>query len=96
MCEQFEIEHRLNPPLHPQTNGMVERFNNRIGDIVNQTRFGAAAELERFVTTSKSTTPTVINPLPVEVVRKWWVYVFIIDSDAFLLQFCFHCGAGIG
>ena len=46
LCRQFEIEHRLIPPRHPQTNGMVERFNGRISDIVNQTRFGSAAELE--------------------------------------------------
>jgi hypothetical protein len=46
LCKQFEIEHRLIPPRHPQTNGMVERFNGRISDIVNQTRFGSAAELE--------------------------------------------------
>ena len=46
LCKQFDIEHRLIPPRHPQTNGMVERFNGRIGDLVNQTRFGSAAELE--------------------------------------------------
>lgn len=46
LCKQFEIEHRLIPPRHPQTNGMVERFNGRISDIVNQTRFGSASELE--------------------------------------------------
>jgi transposase InsO family protein len=46
LCKQFEIDHRLIPPRHPQTNGMVERFNGRISDIVNQTRFGSAAELE--------------------------------------------------
>ena len=45
-CKKFEIEHRLIPPRHPQTNGMVERFNGRISDIVNQTRFGSASELE--------------------------------------------------
>ena len=45
LCKQFDIEHRLIFPLHPQTNGMVERFNGRIGEIVNQTRFGSAAEL---------------------------------------------------
>ena len=46
LCKQFDIEHRLIPPRHPQTNGMVERFNGRISDIVDQTRFGSAAELE--------------------------------------------------
>ena len=45
-CKQSDIEHRLIPPRHPQTNGMVERFNGRISDIVNQTRFGSSAELE--------------------------------------------------
>ncbi len=34
------------PPRHPQTNGMAERFNGRISEIVNQTRFESAAELE--------------------------------------------------
>jgi len=34
LCKQFDIEHRLIPPRHPQTNGMVERFNGRISDIV--------------------------------------------------------------
>lgn len=46
LCKQLGIEYRLIPPRHPQTNGMVERFNGRISDIVNQTRFGSAAELE--------------------------------------------------
>jgi hypothetical protein len=46
LCQKFAIEHRLIPPRHPQTNGMVERFNGRISDIVNQTRFASAAELE--------------------------------------------------
>ena len=33
-------------PAHRlQTNGMVERFNGRIGKVVNQTRFASAAEL---------------------------------------------------
>src|SRR4051794_5556715 len=31
---------------HPQTNGMVERFNGRISDLVNQIRFPSAAELD--------------------------------------------------
>jgi transposase InsO family protein len=46
LCKDLKIEHRLISPGHPQTNGMVERFNARISEIVNQTRFGSAAELE--------------------------------------------------
>lgn len=45
-CASLGIEHRLSPPRHPQTNGMVERFNGRISELVKQTRFDSAAELE--------------------------------------------------
>ena len=45
-CKALNIEHRLCPPRHPQTNGMVERFNARISEVLNQTRFASAAELE--------------------------------------------------
>ena len=33
-CALFAIQHRLTKPRHPQTNGMVERFNGRISDIL--------------------------------------------------------------
>lgn len=45
-CKALNIEHRLCPPRHPQTNRMVERFNARISEVVNQTRFTSAAYLE--------------------------------------------------
>lgn len=45
-CKALKIEHRLCPPRHPQTNGMVERFNGRISEVVSQTRFASAAELQ--------------------------------------------------
>jgi transposase InsO family protein len=45
-CKSLNIEHRLSPPRHPQTNGMVERFNGRISEVVQQTRFASGAELE--------------------------------------------------
>jgi transposase InsO family protein len=44
-CKALGIEHRLSPPRHPQTNGMVERFNARVGEVVAQTRFASAKEL---------------------------------------------------
>jgi len=46
LCLQPAIEHRLIPPRHSQTNGMVECFNGRISEVANQTRFASRAELE--------------------------------------------------
>lgn len=49
-CVELGIEHRLCPPRHPQTNGMVERFNGRISELIAQTRFKSAHELETTLT----------------------------------------------
>ena len=49
-CSSVGIEHRMCPPRHPQTNGMVERFNGRISDLVKQTRFASAAEIDTTLT----------------------------------------------
>ena len=40
LCQELGIEHRLTKPYSPQTNGMVERFNGRIADILRTHRFG--------------------------------------------------------
>jgi len=45
-CTALGIEHRLIPPRTPQMNGMVERFNGRISELVKQTRFANSTELE--------------------------------------------------
>lgn len=37
-CDAMKVEHRLIPPTHPQTNGMVERFNGRISELVSQSK----------------------------------------------------------
>lgn len=46
-CQSQAIEHRLTKPKHPQTNGMVERFNGRIADILKTTRFDSSADLKQ-------------------------------------------------
>ena len=50
VCEKFSIDHRLIRPRHPQTNGIVERFNGRIGELIEQIRFASAADLESTLT----------------------------------------------
>ena len=47
LCAELGIEHRLTPPKSPQTNGMVERFNGRIADVLKTNRFDSALDLEQ-------------------------------------------------
>jgi len=44
-CAEHTIEHRLIPPRKPQTNGMVERFNGRIAEVLQTHRFDSTADL---------------------------------------------------
>jgi transposase InsO family protein len=48
-CERIKAEHRLTKPRHPQTNGMVERFNGRISDLLQTTRFASSNELAEAI-----------------------------------------------
>jgi transposase InsO family protein len=76
-CAEMGIEHRLSPPRHPQTNGMVERFNGRISDLVKQTRFASAAELESTLTLYLKTYNHHIpqralkHQTPIQALQKW-------------------------
>lgn len=36
LCAKHAIAHRLTRPFHPQTNGMVERFNRRIAEAIGR------------------------------------------------------------
>jgi transposase InsO family protein len=49
LCAELSIEHRLSPPMHPQTNGMVERFNGRIEDVLQSHHFSSGEELEQTI-----------------------------------------------
>ena len=46
VCQAEGIEHRLIKPKHPQANGMVERFNGRISEILATTHFDASRDLQ--------------------------------------------------
>jgi hypothetical protein len=76
-CAEMGIEHRLSPLRHPQTNGMVERFNGRISDLVKQTRFASAAELESTLTLYLKTynhhisQSALKHKTPIHALQKW-------------------------
>ena len=47
LCQELGIEHRLTKPRTPTTNGMVERSNGRIGDVLKTHRFSSGEDLEQ-------------------------------------------------
>lgn len=71
------IEHRLAPPQHPQTNGMVERFNGRIEEVLQSHHFHSGEELEttlhRYVLLYNQQLPqSALGPkTPLQVMKDW-------------------------
>jgi transposase InsO family protein len=49
LCQALGIEHRLTRPRRPQTNGMVERFNGRIEEVLRSHHFTSGEDLDRTV-----------------------------------------------
>jgi transposase InsO family protein len=49
LCAELGIEHRLTPSMRPQTNGMVERFNSRIEDVLQSHRFHSGEDLKQTI-----------------------------------------------
>ena len=76
-CVLLGIEHRLIKPRHPQTNGMVERFNGRISDILATTRFRSREDLhttiERYAKLYNEHLPqrAIGHKTPLQAVRAW-------------------------
>ncbi|WP_143898664.1 integrase core domain-containing protein, partial [Tepidimonas taiwanensis] len=47
LCEALGIEHRTTRVRRPQTNGMVERFNGRIEEVLRSHHFISGEDLEK-------------------------------------------------
>lgn len=77
-CQTFGIEHRLTRPRTPKTNGMVERFNGRIADVLRTNRFHDGEDLEqtllRYVTLYNHELPQSVlqSRTPMQVVKEWY------------------------
>jgi hypothetical protein len=77
LCGNMNIERRLSPPLHPQTNGMIERFNGRIADVRKAHRFNSQEDLTqtlyRYVYLYNHELPqsALHSRTPVQTMRDW-------------------------
>ena len=78
VCLAHAIEHRLIKPRHPQTNGMVERFNGRISEVLATHRFRSgehlADTLTRYVNTYNHYIPqrALGHLSPFDALRDWY------------------------
>lgn len=78
LCREKGIDHRLTKPRTPQTNGMIERFNGRIADVLATTRFDSAQSLEQTITRYVHLYNQYIpqkalgHITPLEAMKKWY------------------------
>jgi transposase InsO family protein len=76
-CAALGIEHRLTKPRHSQTNGMVERFNGRLNQVLKSHRFNRAHDpqttLHRFACLYNELLPQRALDLAasVQALKKW-------------------------
>jgi transposase InsO family protein len=79
LCQAFGIEHRLTKPRTPQTNGMVERFNGRISDVLRTHRFRSGQDmrqtLERYVHLYNNQLPqsALHSKTPSQTMNDWYL-----------------------
>ena len=77
LCASLEIQHRLTPPKSPQTNGMVERFNGRVEEVLqsHHFRFGEelATTLHRYVWLYNQQPPqsALGSKTPLQAMKDW-------------------------
>ena len=78
LCHALGIEHRLTQPRTPKTNGMVERFNGRISDVLNTHRFidqqDLSETLHRYVTLYNHQFPqsALGGKSPTDALKAWY------------------------
>jgi len=78
LCRELNIEHRLTKPRTPKTNGMVERFNGRISDVLKTHHFNSSLDLQqtllRYVTLYNHQFPqsALKSKTPVQSMKDWF------------------------
>jgi len=77
LCSELGIDHRLTPPKSPQTNGMVERFNGRVEDVLQCHHFRSGEDLNatmhRYVLLYNQQLPQSVlqSRTPLQAMKDW-------------------------
>ena len=78
LCTALGIEHRLTKPRTPKTNGMVERFNGRISDVLNTHHFISGQDMRetllRYTTLYNHQFPqsALKSKTPIQAMKDWY------------------------
>ena len=78
LCTALGIEHRLTKPRTPKTNGMVERFNGRISDVLNTNHFISGQDMRetllRYTTLYNHQFPqsALKSKTPMQAMKDWY------------------------
>ncbi len=77
LCQELGIEHRLTKPRTPRTNGVVERFNGRVADVLKTHRFNSREDMEqtllRYVALYNHQLPqsALGSKTPMQAMKQW-------------------------
>ncbi|GEM_PF-210205 len=78
LCQELGIEHRLTKPRTPKTNGMVERFDGRIADVLKTHQFNSREDMEqtllRYVALYNHQLPqsALGSKTPMQAMKEWY------------------------
>ncbi|WP_428003790.1 IS481 family transposase [Acidovorax sp.] len=78
LCQELGIEPRLTKPKRPSANGMVERFNGHIADVLKTHRFNRREDmqqnLQRYVALYNHQLPqsALDSKTPMQVMKQWY------------------------
>ena len=78
LCTALGIEHRLTKPRTPQTNGMVERFNCRVKDVLNTNHFISGQDMRetllRYTTlyNHQFSQSALKSKTPIQAMKDWY------------------------
>ena len=94
VCASNGIAHRLTKPRHPQTNDMIERFDGRVADVLQTTRFQSAEPLRdtlvRYAMIYNHYIPqrALKHTAPIDALKRWYA----THPDLFKKRPCDHAG----